>query len=106
MKHMKKLLAALVAATVVMLATACTSMTPVADHGAFPADAATYSVLGTVSLSASATNAGYSKLLKEAKKLYPETDDVVNVKIDRKTTVFLIFVFQTYEMTGVAINYN
>ncbi|MCR5723523.1 MAG: hypothetical protein K6G80_00385 [Treponema sp.] len=106
MKSLKKLAVAFAAAAVVLLATACTTMVPVVDNGHFPADASTYTVLGTVSVSAPATNAGYTKLIAEAKKLYPAADDVVNIKIDRKTTIFLIFMFQKFEMTGVVIDYK
>ena len=78
----------------------------VSDAGSFPADSSTYEVLGRVSIKTSATKSGYSKLYEAAKAQYPDTDDVVNVKIDKKTTVFLIFVFHSYEMSGIAINYK
>ena len=103
---MKKAFFAFIAAALVMVATGCTSMGFVSDAGSFPADASTYEVLGRVSVKTSATKSGYSKLYAEAKNLYPDTDDVVNVKIDKKTTVFLFFVFNSYEMSGIAINYK
>ncbi len=103
---MKKAFFALLAAAMIAVVTGCTSMGFVSDAGEFPADASTYEVLGRVSIKTSATNSGYSKLYQAAKDLYPDTDDVVNVKIDKKTTVFLIFVFNSYEMSGIAINYK
>ena len=103
---MKKAFFALLAAAMIAVVTGCTSMGFVSDAGEFPADASTYEVLGRVSIKTLATNSGYSKLYQAAKDLYPDTDDVVNVKIDKKTTVFLIFVFNSYEMSGIAINYK
>ncbi len=103
---MKKAFLAFFAVALVAVFTGCTSMGFVSDAGQFPADASTYEVLGRVSIKTSATKSGYSKLYEEAKKQYPETDDVVNVKIDKKTTIFLIFVFHSYEMSGIAINYK
>ena len=86
--------------------TGCISMTPLSDAGAFPGDAQSYEVLGRVEVKSSATNSGYSKLYAEAKKKYPECDDVVNVKVDAKKTVFLIFTFNSYNMSGIAISYK
>ncbi len=103
---MKKAFLALITTAMVAAFTGCTSLGFVSDAGSFPADASTYKVCGRVSVKTSARKSGYSKLYAEAKKLYPEADDVVNVKIDKKTTVFLIFVFQSYEMSGIAIDYN
>ena len=84
--------------------TGCISMTPLSDAGAFPGDAQSYEVLGRVEVKSSATNSGYSKLYAEAKKKYPECDDVVNV--NAKKTVFLIFTFNSYNMSGIAISYK
>lgn len=104
---MKKTCIALFVSALIAVISGCTSMGFVSDAGAFPADASTYEVLGRVSIKASAKKSGYSKLYQAAKDLYPEADDVVNVKIDKKRTVILfIFAFETYEMSGIAIDYK
>lgn len=103
---MKKLFLALSAAVLAFAFSACTSMVPVSDAGSFPGDSSNYKVLGRVEIEASATKSGYSKLYAAAKNQYPDCDDVVNVKIDRKQTVFLFFVFNKYNMSGIAIDYE
>lgn len=102
----KNIFLTLTAVVIILTISACTSMFPVSDAGSFPGDSANYEVLGRVELETGATKSGYNKLYAAAKKLYPDCDDVVNVKIDRKKTVFLIFVFEKYEMSGIAIEYT
>lgn len=106
MRIVKKTCVALFVSALIAVVSGCTSMGFVSDAGTFPADASTYEVLGRVSTKASATKSGYGKLYQEAKDLYPETDDVVNVKIDKKKIAFLCFSFETYEMSGIAIHYK
>ncbi|MCH5289773.1 MAG: hypothetical protein J1E32_07680 [Treponema sp.] len=106
MRKVKKTCIVLFVSALVAVVSGCTSMGFVSDAGAFPADASTYEVLGRVSIETSAKKSGYGKLYQEAKDLYPETDDVVNVKVDKKRTVFLFFSFESYEMSGIAISYK
>lgn len=103
---MKKIGFLLVLAVLLAAFTGCTAMSFVSDAGAFPADASTYEVLGRVTTQTSSTKSGYSKLYATAKSQYPTADDVVNVKIDRKDTWFLIFHFASFEMSGIAIHYK
>lgn len=107
MKKITKIVAAFAASALVVLATACTSVSPVVDHAQFPGDASTYSVLGRVTVKSNTAKSGYIKLLDEAKAQYPAADDVVNVKMDRKMVWFLCFpIADNYEMTGIAIDYK
>lgn len=104
---MKKALLALVAALLVMIVTGCTAMNFVSDAGQFPADSSSYQVLGRVELrKTSAGLSGYKDLFKKAKKEYPEADDVVNVKVNVQTTRILFILFNTYELSGIAIKYK
>ena len=86
---------------------ACTSiMVPVTSNNTFPSDGR-YEILGRVSISTSKTESGYTKLLEEAKKQYPEADDVVNIMVDaKKTTLFFLFTSYKYEMTALAVDYK
>lgn len=107
MKKMKNLLAVFALCASIFVIAGCTTMNPVSDAGAFPSDSSTYEVLGRVELTTRAVNTGYSRLYNEAVAKYPETDDVVNVKVDYKESVFFfIFRFRTYTMSGIAINYK
>lgn len=107
---MKKALLALAAAALVMIVAGCTSMNYVSDAGQFPADSSTYQILGRVELvKTSAGNSGYKDLFAAAVNQYPETNDVVNVKVDVQTTRFWFifpFKFYTYELSGIAIKYK
>lgn len=73
----------------------CASYAPVSSQLNFPADGNKYVILGRVTV----TDGGYTNLLKEAQKLYPGADDVVNVYIDQKNDDGLV-------LSGIAIRYN
>lgn len=45
-------------------------------------DSANYEALGRVEVETEATKSGYNRLYTAAKRLYPDCDDVVNVKIE------------------------
>ena len=101
-----KIISLLGVLVVVLSLTACTSMSPVEANTAFPADGK-YEILGRVSISTKQSSSGYTKLLAEAQRLYPETDDIVNIMVDAKVTNFLfIFNFYKYEMTAIAVDYQ
>lgn len=100
----KKILAGLAAAAAAIVFSACTSVVPVQGNNQLPANG--YKILGRVTTKTSSTQSGYTKLLAEAQKQYPGADDVVNILVDKKTTIFLIFVFQTYEMSALAVDYD
>lgn len=81
---------------------------PISQNNQFPADGSKYTILGRVSLSTNASSKGaaYSLLLAEAKRIYPNCDDVVNIMVDAKRKTILWSIKDTYEMTGVAIDYK
>lgn len=90
-----------------MFIVSCTSLVPLSDNGYMPGDAATFVVLGRVEMSDKATKTGYTKLYEKAKELYPDADDVVNIKIDYTQKRFLGFIVKRrYEFSGIAIKYN
>jgi len=83
---------------------------PLQSNVSFPPDGR-YEVLGRVTLVASQNNAGYTMLVNRAKVLYPESDDVVNVIFDEKSSTKTTFIFfkensYTYELSGIAIKYT
>lgn len=109
MKHGKKFI---FIGLILVLLSACStiSMSPDRSDVSFPSDGK-YEILGRVTLENSQTNAGYIKLLEEAKIKYPESDDVVNIIIDKKTkttTKWFIFteVSNTYILSGIAIKFK
>lgn len=61
-----------------------------------------YDVLGRVSIKGE----GYLGLLDSAQRLYPGTDDVIGVIIDKKTfSIFWTF-WSEYQLSGWAIRYK
>lgn len=85
----------------------CATQMPIAARVDFPQDSAKYRILGRVTLEAKASKSGYIKLLEEAKRVYPECDDVVNIMVDATGTKSLIggITYKNYVMTGIAIDY-
>ena len=86
----------------------CMSMVPISEHSTFPADGSKYRVLGRVTVNTTKTRSGYTRLIEEAQKKYPNADDVVNIVVDSKQSSFFFGLFKsnTYIMSGVAIDYN
>ena len=83
----------------------CTSITPVMANGDFPAEG-DYAILGRVMVVSETSKSGYSQLLEEAKELYPDCDDVLNIILDTKQTSFLFFRSKPkYIMSGIAVDY-
>jgi hypothetical protein len=80
----------------------CTSTSPVFYANNSQKD---FTILGEVQYE-SGKRTGYQELLAAAKKQYPNCDYVIDVMVDKKHTVFLFFVSDTYSMRGTAIKYN
>ena len=79
---MKRTLAILASALVLLMGmafTSCMSASTGAQSGVLTERAV---ILGEVTLQAGGTNCTYDALLKEAKKIYPDTVEVVHVHID------------------------
>lgn len=104
---MKKIAGLLAVLLVVMALTSCvTAQVPVTSNNSFPSDGK-YEVLGRVTVESSQASSGYLLLLEEAKRQYPEADDIVNIMVDaKKTSLFFVMDVYTYEMTAIAIKYN
>lgn len=100
---MKKIFFALIVAFG-LLFSSCVSMVPLQGDNRFPTNL-NYKVLGRITTTTFRTKTGYVKLLEEAKKQYPECDDIVNIMVDAKSTTILIFTFHQYTMSAVAIDY-
>ncbi len=103
---MKKIIGLAAVLLVVLMLVSCTSTVPISSNNNFPGDGR-YEILGRVSIETLQSQSGYMLLLEEAKKQYPNADDIVNIMVDaKKTTFFFIFDMYTYKMTALAIKYN
>lgn len=92
--------------TALMLLVGCSTIKPISSNTNFPADGGKYKILGRVEIDKKTTKSGYSRLLKEAKKQYPEVDDIINVVIDEHKSSFLFFTTKAhYIMSGIAVDY-
>ena len=58
-----------------------------------------YEVLGRVTIGGGSKQNGYTKLIEEAEKKYPQSDDVVNIQVDRTRDG------KRFALTGIAIKY-
>ncbi len=76
----------------------CRTTTPGYEHSQFPTDSSSYKVLGRVTVRFREGKAAYYKLVEEAQKKYPGTDDVVNIMVDVEDG-------KNYVMSGIAIKY-
>ncbi|MDR0568096.1 MAG: hypothetical protein LBG87_02695 [Spirochaetaceae bacterium] len=79
----------------------CTSTSPVLYTDNPKKD---FTILGEVAYE-SKKRTGFQELLNAAKKQYPNCDYVIDVMVDKKRTVFLFFVSNSYTMRGTAIQY-
>lgn len=61
-----------------------------------------YKVLGRVTLDGVSRKHGYIALIKKAKKEFPESDDVINIYIDRLDGGCV----PAFSLTGIAIQYE
>ena len=66
-------------------------------------------ILGRITITVPSSKAGYTLLWEEAKKQYPEADDIVNILVDGKSQLNL---FQKtpsmteYIMSALVVKYN
>ena len=75
----------------------------------------TYEVLGNVELTSTNNNImflfefggkGYDDLLEKAKSIYAECDDVVNVHVEQKGSLYLgVYNYQKRVISGTAVKY-
>lgn len=100
----KKILKVSILLAVITLLASCVTQMPYAASVSFPGEGK-YEILGRVEYSGAAGKATYHNLLKNAKKEFPGTDDVVNIIVDAKSVQFLIFVSNSFNMSGTAIKY-
>ncbi len=90
---------------VVLLIVGCSTYRPLTASTQFPADGSKYKILGRVETKKKVDKSGYTLLLKEAKKEYPEADDVVNIVIDSYEKPGFFGKSYRYKMSGIAIDY-
>lgn len=81
----------------ILTATGCMT-TPQIAQPVFPIGIR-YEVLGRVTIGGGSKQNGYIKLIEEAEKKYPESDDVVNIQVDRTRDG------KRFALTGIAIKY-
>ena len=113
---MRKTFIIVLVSLIVLVSTSCATRMPYAEAGLVGNLAEKdYEILGPVKVSGLNHNIlgfigwggiGYNDLLEEAKRLYPETDAVINILEDRKSfTVALIYNNFGVELSGLAIKY-
>lgn len=103
---MKKRFALILGAlSAVALFVGCSTLQPVQGSNELPASN-NYRVLGRVEITTKDTKSGYTKLMNEAKKQYPEADDIVHILVDAKQTSFFWSKSYTYVMSAVVIDYT
>ncbi len=90
----------------VALLAGCSTMRPVQSDSHYPTDGNKYIILGRVTLEADSAHTGYTKLIEQAKALYPNADDVVNIVVDAKVTSFFWSKKYKYILSGIAIHYT
>ena len=66
-----------------------TFTTPIQGNNVLATD--NFDVLGRVSLETNQLSSGYNLLMNEAKKTYPNADDIINILVDKKSKKFLIW---------------
>ncbi|MBQ9538606.1 MAG: hypothetical protein IJU95_04995 [Treponema sp.] len=95
---MKKILIVASVVCAAFMFEACRTTTPGYEHSSFPNDSSSYQVMGRVVVRFKEGKAAYYKLVEEAQKKYPGTDDVVNIMVDVEDG-------KNYVMSGIAIKY-
>ncbi len=95
----KKLCKAVVLAFAIIFAS-CSSTTPLQGNNIAVTN--NVQVLGRVTIERDTTESGYTILLKEALKQYPDADDIVNILVDGKTTGKK----QSYIMSALVVKYT
>lgn len=78
----------------------CSTFQPVQGNNIVATD--NIEVLGRVTLECPANDAGFTLLLEEAKKQYPDADDIVNIIVDSKKTFSKV----NYVMSAIVIKYT
>ena len=92
-----------------LLVSACTTITTT-PHFYSNNPNANFEILGEV-IYESSTRSGYTELLRAARNLYPETDFVIDIMIDRREVTTQFFNLKavtdtTWVMRGTAIRYK
>ena len=98
-KKMKKIDFVSVLGAAIALA-GCASYTPLQSNGATVTNSV--EVLGRITVERETDESGYTILLEEALKKYPDADDVANVVVDGKKQ----FGEKRYVMTALAVKYK
>lgn len=101
MKKITKILSVFAISSVLAVSFGCASYTPVAgtNNTAAKED---FVVLGRFEKEFKSKETAFTKLFAEAKKQYPEADDIVNLLIDEKTSGGNKY----YVMSALVIKYN
>lgn len=83
-----------------LLFVGCSTFTPMQGNNVLATD--NFEVLGRVTLEAATNKSGFTLLMDEAKKQYPEADDIINILVDGKKGPFGKM---EYIMSAVVIKY-
>ena len=84
-----------------LLFAGCSTFTPMQGNNVLATD--NFEVLGRVTLESSTDRSGFTLLMDEAKRQYPEADDIINILVDGKKGAFGKV---EYIMSAVVIKYT
>lgn len=99
MKKMVKVLCAAVFGAAVLAG--CSTFAPLQGNNVSVTQNAT--VLGRVTVDAKSDKSGFTLLMDEAKKQYPDADDIVNILVDARKS---FFGGTYYRMSAVVVKYK
>ncbi|MBQ7365963.1 MAG: hypothetical protein IKA80_10055 [Spirochaetaceae bacterium] len=85
-----------------LLFVGCSTFTPIQGSSVVVTAHTNFEVLGRVTLEAATNKSGFTLLMDEAKKQYPEADDIINILVDGKKGPFGKV---EYIMSAVVIKY-
>ena len=84
-----------------LLFAGCSTFTPMQGSNVVVTAHTNFEVLGRVTVESRTDRSGFTLLMDEAKRLYPEADDIINILVDGKKGLF----GKEYIMSAVVIKY-
>ncbi len=84
-----------------LLFVGCSTFTPIQGSSVVVTAHTNFEVLGRVTVEARTDKSGFTLLMDEAKKQYPDADDIINILVDGKKGLFGM----EYIMSAVVIKY-
>ena len=97
---MKATLFTAAALAAALLFAGCSTIIPMQGNNVLATD--NFEVLGRITIHSESHEAGFIALMDEAKRQYPEADDIINILVDGKKSFFST----EYIMSAVVIKYT